>query len=234
MKSSDPGRSRLAEEHPKLYLAAYVVAGVLFTAILLWGFASIADAVGDHGRIAADDAGLTRWIEAHDTEWGEKLFVLVSLLGAPVLVGAIILAAIAYARKRDWLRASALVLATTSGAGLNVLLKHAFHRGRPEYATEFIMHASWSFPSGHAMDSVVGYGMLLVIMLREVRSSMRRRLIVAAVTLLIILIGVSRVYLAVHYLTDVVAGWLAGGAWLLVCATAYHFAERRRLRSSSP
>ena len=228
MSQADPRRSRIATAHPKLYLAAHVMAGVLATALLLWGFASIADAVGDNGRVVTADAGLTHWIEAHDTEWGESFFTGVSLLGAPILVGIIVLAAIFYARRRDWLRAAVLPLSLASGAALNTLLKHVFHRGRPEFATEFITHASWSFPSGHAMESLVGYGMLLAVMLHEMRSATQRRLAFAGVALLIFLIGVSRVYLAVHYLTDVVAGWLAGGAWLFVCLTAFYFAERRR------
>ena len=228
MNSTDPGRSRLAERHPRLYLVAYAGAGVLLTALLVWGFASIADAVGDHGRVAAADAGFTRWIETHDTEWGETLFTGVSLLGAPILVGVIALSAILFARRRDWLRATAVLLASASGAGLNTLLKYVFHRGRPEYATEFIKHASWSFPSGHAMESIVGYGMLLGVTLHAIHTTARRRLAIGGVALLVILIGMSRVYLAVHYLTDVVAGWLAGGAWLVVCLTAYHFAERRK------
>jgi undecaprenyl-diphosphatase len=221
MSRVDPARTRLATEHPKLYFVAHVVAGVLFTALLLWGFASIADAVGDNGRVAA-------------AEWGETFFAGVSLLGAPILIGIVVIATIVYARRRDWVRAAAFPLATISGAALNTLLKYAFHRGRPQYATEFITHASWSFPSGHAMESMVGYGMLLAVTLHGLRDSNRRRLLIAAAALLIFLIGVSRVYLAVHYLTDVIAGWLAGGAWLFVCVTAYHFAERRRALSASP
>ena len=230
---ANPGHSRFAKEHPKLYFAAHVVGGLLFTALLIWGFAAIADAIGDNGRIVAADSALTHWIEFHDTEWGEKLFTGVSMLGAPILAGIIVLASLFYARRRDWLRAAALPLATVSGAAVNTLLKHIFHRGRPEYASEFIKHASWSFPSGHAMESAVGYGMLLVVMLHAVHNPARRRLIIGLVTLLILLIGVSRVYLAVHFLTDVIAGWLAGGAWLLVCATAYEFAGRRRAISTS-
>lgn len=232
MNSRDPGRSRLAEEHPKLYLAAHAFAGVVLTGLLIWGFASIADAVSDNGRIVAADAGLTRWIESHDTEWGETLFTGVSLFGAPLLAGVIAIAALLYARRRDWLRAAVLPLAAISGAALNTLLKYVFHRGRPEYATEFIRHASWSFPSGHAMESMVGYGMLLAVMLHSLRDKPQRRLVIGGVAFLIVLIGVSRVYLAVHFLTDVIAGWLAGAAWLIVCVTAFHFAERRRALSS--
>ena len=228
MNAADPGRSRLAAEHPKLYLAAHVAAGVLLTALLLWGFGSLADAIGDNGRIVGADSGLTRWIASHDTEWGEQLFSVVSLLGAQVLVGIIVIVSIVYARRGDWLRAAALPLAAISGAALDTLLKYVFHRGRPEYATEFIRHASWSFPSGHAMESTVGYGMLLGVMLHGLHGTARRRLAIGGVVLLVFLIGVSRVYLAVHYLTDVIAGWLAGGAWLIVCLTAFHFSERRR------
>lgn len=230
MAPSDPGKSRLAALHPKAYLLVHALAGVLVTAALLWAFASIADAVADKGRVAGADLALTQWIQLHDTEWGEKLFAFVSLLGSSVLVAIIAIASAFYASRRDWLRAGALALGSATGAGLNMLLKHLFHRGRPEFATEFITHASWSFPSGHAMDSIVGYGILLAVLLERVSTPARRRALVAAITLLIVAIGVSRVYLGVHYLTDVVAGWLAGGAWLFVCITAFHFAERRRGR----
>ena len=233
MRPVDPARSRLAEQHPKLYVAGHALAGALFTALVVWGFASIADAVSDNGRFAAADAGLTRWIQAHDSEWGETFFYGISMLGAPVLVGIVVITALAYARVRDWRRSGALVLATASGAGLNMLLKHVFHRGRPEYAAEFIAHNSWSFPSGHSMDSIVGYGMLLFLLLHEGRTQSWRRLLLTGGIVLVFLIGVSRVYLGVHYLTDVVAGWLAGGAWLFVCLTAYRFAERQRGLPSS-
>lgn len=232
MSPADPGRSRLAETHPKLYLAAHVLAGALLAALLVWGFASLADAVGDNARIVAADAGLTRWIQAHDTEWGETFFTGVSLLGAPLLGAIIVIAALVYARRREFIRAAALPMAWVSATALNTLLKQLFHRGRPEYATEFITRASWSFPSGHAMESMVGYGMLLGVMLHSIHGPTRRRLAIAGTALLVSLIGVSRVYLGVHYLTDVIAGWLAGAAWLLVCVTAYHFAMRRRGLSS--
>jgi Membrane-associated phospholipid phosphatase len=225
---ADPRHSRLAQAHPKLYLAAHVLAGVLLTALLVWGFAAIADAIGDNGRIVAADSALTHWIQGHDTEWGEVFFTGVSLLGAPLLVGIIVIAALVYARRGDFVRSASLPMALVSGVALNALLKHVFHRGRPEFATEFIRHASWSFPSGHAMESMVGYGMLLGVMWHSVHGSRRRRVATAGVALLVFLVGVSRVYLGVHYLTDVIAGWLAGGAWLLVCVTAFHFAERHR------
>lgn len=225
--TTDPRRSRLATLHPRAYLAVHVLGGIVLTALLLWGFTQLADAIADNGRLPRFDVALSAWIQAHDTEYGESIFAFVSYLGAPVLVAIIMATAIYFAWRRDWLRALALAAGTASGAGLNALLKHLFHRGRPEFATEFITHASWSFPSGHAMDSIVGYGMLAVLLIDLTRNAGPRRLVVGSAIMLILLIGVSRIYLGVHYLTDVLGGWLAGGAWLYVCATAYWFARWR-------
>ena len=223
----DPRESRLAVEHPRAYLALHVLGGIVFTALLLWAFAALADAVFDNGRFTRADVGLSAWIQQHDTEYGESIFAVISFLGAPVLVALVAVVSLYFAWRRDFVRAISLASATASGAALNMVLKHLFHRGRPEFATEFITHATWSFPSGHAMESMVGYGMLAVLLFDVTRHAGRRRLLVGTAVLLILMIGVSRVYLGVHYLSDVTAGWLAGGAWLYVCATAYRFARWR-------
>jgi undecaprenyl-diphosphatase len=112
------------------------------------------------------------------------------------------------------------------GALLNTGLKSVFHRARPTFASEFPV-SSWSFPSGHAMDSLIGYG-LLAYWLGE-RFPHRRFIIRYAAAALILLIGFARIYLGVHYLSDVIAGFAAGTLWLTVCITGYQFAERRRV-----
>jgi undecaprenyl-diphosphatase len=175
------------------------------------------------------DHAITAFIQARDSEAGESVFVGVSLLGAPLLAAFVTVVTLALAKRRDWLRAAVVALGSAGGAGLNTALKQIFHRGRPEYAVEFIPHQSWSFPSGHAMDSLVAYGIMLYFLLEHTRDPVRRRLIIAATSILLFLIAFSRVYLGVHYLSDVIAGWLAGGAWLIVSLGAYRFAQRRLL-----
>ena len=122
------------------------------------------------------------------------------------------------------------MLAVTCGGGalLNVALKTVFHRARPEFASEFNV-TSWSFPSGHAMDSLMVYGLFAYWLGRRFPRARTATLIAAAA--LVLGIGYARVYLGVHYTSDVLAGYCAGLTWLTVCVTGYNFAERRRLGS---
>jgi undecaprenyl-diphosphatase len=130
--------------------------------------------------------------------------------------------------RRDWFRAVALTLAVVGGTLLNDLLKALFHRGRPETAIEFINYQSWSFPSGHAMNSLIGFGFVAYLLLEHTTDRRARVAIIAATLVLVGLVGFSRLYLGVHYLSDVIAGYLAGAVWLLVCIAALRFAERQR------
>jgi undecaprenyl-diphosphatase len=220
---------RFAERHPRSYLGAHAVAGVVGAIVLLWLFAAIADAVPENGTMVALDRGITAWIQGHDTEYGERIFYWVSWIGAQGLV-IILVAATAWLVKRgDRLAAVALVAAGAGGGALNALLKMIFQRDRPVFASEFITRHTYSFPSGHAMESIAGLGMLAYLLLPRVQRPLHRRLLVIGTVVLIGAIGVSRVYLGVHYVSDVVGGYAAGGVWLLACMAAYREVRRRRL-----
>lgn len=131
-----------------------------------------------------------------------------------------------------WLRSyrrEAALLGLCLGGGwlLNYTLKAFFGRERPEQ--DFLVHASgFSFPSGHAMVSICFYGMAGYLLYRHLRGRWRLSWIinVAAVTLAIA-IGVSRVYLGVHFASDVIAGFSAGGIWLISCIISYKFLKLR-------
>ncbi len=124
----------------------------------------------------------------------------------------------------------ALMLLLTSGGAwlLNTVLKSHFMRPRPEL--EFWTHASgYSFPSGHATIAAAMYGMLFFIWARYRRQN--HQSMVPAILcgiLLIILIGVTRVYLGVHYPTDIIAGFASGFLWLITCAYALSLWQKRR------
>lgn len=222
-----PWRSRFAERHPKLYLGAHALGGIVATVALTWLFLAVADEIPEQSMLVRVDTGVARWIEAHGTELGETIFSWVSYLGSPVLVAAVVAALAYFAWRRDWTRVLAVVLTSGGGVIVSHVLKMVFHRGRPETASEFITGQSWSFPSGHAMNSMIGYGFLTLLLLEHVQSPRRRRAALVAVAILIGAVGFSRVYLGVHYLSDVGGGWIAGAAWLIVCASGYHFARRR-------
>jgi undecaprenyl-diphosphatase len=113
------------------------------------------------------------------------------------------------------LRGPAVGLLVAMGGAmiLNVTLKLAFHRARPEpYFGP--MPSSYSFPSGHAMGSFVFYGFIAGVLCARIRSQLTRVMIWTASAMLVTAIGLSRIYLGVHYPTDVIAGYAAGAMWV--------------------
>jgi membrane-associated phospholipid phosphatase len=224
-----PKDPELARRHPKTYLGLHGVVGLVLAIACVWIFVALADEIPEKGWMARVDTNVTGWLQAHGTETGESVFSVVSLLGAQVLSVLLVAVAVILLVRRDWRHLAMLAVTCGGGALLNLGLKQVFRRQRPSFASEFSV-TSWSFPSGHAMDSLIVYGMLAYWLADRFPSA--RRAIAAAAVALIALIGFSRVYLGVHYLSDVIAGYTAGSIWLLACINAYRFAERRRLGPS--
>jgi undecaprenyl-diphosphatase len=105
---------------------------------------------------------------------------------------------------------------------LNTVLKDVFRRARPDIE-HLVRAGGYSFPSGHAMISMSFYGMLGYLLYINLRDKKKRRWYVPILTLVIVFsIGLSRIYLGVHYPSDVAAGFAAGGAWLVVCIMSLH------------
>jgi undecaprenyl-diphosphatase len=215
-----------------VYLGLHVLAGTIGIVGLTWLFLAIADEIPERSRLVRVDAVLARWLEAHGTEPGEAILSAVTTLGAPLLYAVVVVAVLWFMWRREWRSAIALALATSGGVALSNLLKVIFHRGRPATVVEFIPHPSWSFPSGHALNSVVSYGFLAMLLLDRITGRRQRIAVVLTATIMILVIGFSRLYLGVHYLSDVTGGWIAGAAWLLVCISAYRLAPDGR--SSRP
>lgn len=146
--------------------------------------------------------------------WFEETIVEISALGGyPVIVLATVIAAIVLwlASKRSG--AVLLVAALSSGALASTLLKLAFDRSRPDFAEPMDRTFTASFPSGHAMISMVSWMTLAVVVSCYVPRRALRVFILCAAFLLAIIIGMSRVYLGVHWPSDVFAGWCVGLAW---------------------
>ena len=165
---------------------------------------------------------------------------IVSILGsleALALVG--VLVSVALLVQRSWFTLSIWLAAVLGGEALNLLLKDLFARPRPHFGHPLVVETSYSFPSGQAMESLVVYGMLAYFSLLTLRSRRMRVVSVGGAVVLVILIGFSRVYLGAHYVSDVVGGFAAGGAWLSAIITAREAVRRRdmakqRAHRSSP
>lgn len=133
----------------------------------------------------------------------------------------IALVAIWLLSRRQW-RLAAFAVVTTAGSSLlNTAVKLAVHRTRPVVSQPFVHEPGASFPSGHSQAAVVGFGVLLLVFLPLL--GRRWRLVaVAAAILGVVLIGFSRVALAAHYVSDVVAGFVLGAAWLAAMTAAFN------------
>ena len=116
---------------------------------------------------------------------------------------------------------------TASGAVLSMLLKSFFSRPRPDFVPHLSHVYTSSFPSGHSMLSAVVY-LSLGALLAAVMPDRKRKIYVLSVAIVLtFLVGISRIYLGVHYPTDVLAGWLAGLVWSLVCWLVARWLQRR-------
>ena len=136
--------------------------------------------------------------------------------------------AVYFIRLHAWIFLASWIAALIGAGILDSSLKAAIQRPRPKYAVALLHGHSFCFPSGHALASLVAYGMTayFVIVPRGKEAS-SRTIVVCLATILIFAIGVSRLYLSVHYFTDVIAGYAAGGVWLSACVTGTAIARRQ-------
>jgi membrane-associated phospholipid phosphatase len=136
--------------------------------------------------------------------------------------------------RRDWLNASLIALVMGGGGALNVVLKHFFHRERPVLENPLVTLSSYGFPSGHTMGATLLYGLLALLAWKNLRNRAARLTCVVGACFWILLIGLTRIYLGVHYLTDVLGALAAGLFWLAFSWTAFETLRRRRHSTRCP
>ena len=159
----------------------------------------------------------------------DSIMIFVSNLGYSYSYGFIVVAAFTIlALYRRWLEFGGLAICSSGGAVLNYILKNLFERARPD-DFRIVAAFGYSFPSGHAMVSIYFYGMLAFLIARNIKSWQWRCFLTAITILFIVTMGISRIYLGVHYPSDVVAGYTAGSMWLLFSISLLMWWERKRL-----
>ena len=213
---------RLIGRHVQGFYAAvglFLVIGLVLVTLAAAAFAQIAEAVVE-GQTDAFDRGILTWMGEIGAPWLDTAALEVTALGARIVVYMVVLVASAFLWQSRHHYSAALLWVSVFGAGLiNTVLKISFNRPRPDVFPWRTQHVGLaSFPSGHAMTSIVVYGTLAFLIARLAPTPWLKRLVWGLAVMVIVLVGLSRLYLGVHYPSDVLAGFIIGGAWAIICA----------------
>ena len=220
----------------------WLAVGVVACTLLLL-FVLLAGRIA-RGNTFAFDTSILRALRRSDDpkrpigpSWVESSLYDLTALGSPIVLALVVLAAVGFLLLQGRNRtAVAVALTCFSGELLDNLLKQAFSRPRPTVVPALREVWSTSFPSGHAMESAIVYLTLGAMLMRVSGRRLTKIYCLLVAVLLTALVGISRVWLGVHYPTDVVGGWMIGFVWASICwlvtdrlqAPAGLDAERRR------
>lgn len=200
--------------HGRLAVVAAATIGLVASAATLGVLVELHDEVIEPNVQAADNSGLAL---AHSLASPATTAVMqtLTLAGSVVVLAMIVaLGVVILVARRRWYAAIGLALALGGAGLLTYFLKLWFRRARPDVPWALSSEQSFSFPSGHAMLSFAVYGAIAYLLWRSFARPLFRVVTVLLTALLVLGIGASRVYLGVHYPSDIVAGFVAGGIWL--------------------
>ncbi len=204
-----------------------IVIGAIVTLILLIVFISLSVKISTIDGGIYFDQKIISSIHENINPVITKFMIVISFIGSakfyfiitPFLIWYLVM-------KKHWIELCALVMAILGSVLLNHLLKVSFERIRP-YEYFLVEQGGFSFPSGHSMNTLSFYGMAAYLYLRNRRLDSRKVLIWLGTIIFIGLMGFSRVYLGVHWPTDIIGGYSAGLIWLYICILGVEAVHRR-------
>jgi undecaprenyl-diphosphatase len=221
---------------PMEYLGLHLGLGLLLSLFLLGVFWFLADQVIDHHRLAKFDEEIGLYLRGEREQFPawKTVFLGITQAGSvttmtviALLVGLVLLLGRHPHLAMVW-------LFSLAGSGLlDEGLKLVFNRDRPWFRDPTIHETTKSFPSGHSMGSIVGYGLLAYLMMRVLPRTWQRWTAAIGFGLLVLAIGFSRMFLGAHYFSDVLAGYAVGGAWLAACISGLEAVRRKRSKSAA-
>jgi undecaprenyl-diphosphatase len=210
--------------------------------VLLFVFLVLASEVMEGETVAFDKKILLGFRKADDPsqpigpEWITGVLMDLTSLGGPTVITLVVLAVVGFLllQTRYW-TAFFIFMTSVSGELVSYAMKSAFARPRPTVVPHLREAFSSSFPSGHAMQSAIIYLTLGAVLMRITESRVTKIYCLTVAMLLTFLVGLSRVWLGVHYPTDVLAGWIVGLFWASVCwLIAQHYDVRAGIRAEKP
>ncbi|NEU14135.1 phosphatase PAP2 family protein [Methylobacterium sp. BTF04] len=200
------------------------VIALLAVSLLGYGFFALADEVGEGSTAALDRKILLALRNPADLSdpigprWLEETMRDITGLGSVFTIVFVTVAAVAYLAMTGRRRIAAFVVAAIGGGEIaSTILKLFYHRPRPDLVPHGMEVFTASFPSGHAMMSAIAYLTLAALVARVDRQRGVKILVMVVGVSMTLLVGISRIYLGVHWPSDVLAGWCVGAAWAALC-----------------
>jgi undecaprenyl-diphosphatase len=215
-------------------LGIFIISGTVIAAIATWAFGEFAESVVA-GTTQRFDESVLAWMGAHHTRLLDAAMVEITALGTGLVVLMIVsVAGLFLVLSGHRYSALLLLVATAGGIALNLVLKLYFDRPRPHVIVWGTNAVSSSFPSGHAMSATIVYSTVAYLAARLQKRLWARWLTLLVAALVIVMISVSRMYLGVHYPSDVVAGALIGLGWAAFCMATLEAIQRLAERRERP
>ena len=181
----------------------------------------LADGATEGNGLASIDPPIWQWMIEHRTPALTSVAIFFTNIGSTIAMSIIAVASVGYLLWRHRRADAVLVAVVAAGAGVLVRFgKATVGRDRPPANFRLVVENNESFPSGHALASAAIIGVLLVVFVPSIGRHWVRAGVIAAGLLFVLTIGLSRLYLGVHWATDVLGGWVTGLAWLMLCLTA--------------
>ena len=219
-------RARLS---PEGYLGLHLTIGALLLIVASIAFGNIAEDVASAEAITLLDVQIAQWLHAHATP--PLTHIMLWLTNMHGIAGISLMATgfgIWLVRRRDWYWLASAAIAVIGGMLLNVAMKYAFQRARPTFDEPLLTLATYSFPSGHTAGSTIFYGLLACYLIPRVQALPARAAIILLAVTMVLLVGLSRMYLGVHYFSDILGAISEGCAWLALTITAVSTLRRQR------
>jgi undecaprenyl-diphosphatase len=218
----------------RLHFSLSLLLGFLSSVLLLGFFAFLSRQIVGETSVVRFDSTLANALHVRTIPSIIHVMRLLTMLGSQAVIVLGLVIGLWFYRHQWFWQLGVWATGLIGGELLNFLLKLWFRRSRPMFENPIIQLRTFSFPSGHAMMSLITYGLLAYILLLRVHDRNLRLVIIVTTIALIALIGFTRMYLGAHFFSDVIAGYAAGGVWLIVTITAMRIAHRRDMIRTGP
>lgn len=216
----------MEEENKKVGLPALILlSGLGIASLCIWLFSELAEEVLDN-EMKSFDNGIVNFFKGIENSRLDAIYILITEMGSVwfLTTMSVILIVLLWWKAKDKWGILFFVIAIAGSGLLTWLLKQFYQRGRPSI-NESIDAIGFSFPSGHSMGALVFYGFIGYFVVRSMQKRAVKVVSLIVLSILIVLIGTSRIYLGAHYPSDIIAGFIAGTIWLILCFLALEWVQ---------